>query len=65
MTDTNNFIAAAKALVSALDACDPHITAAFQMAFVRMGATYNGPTYAAELRALREALERLEKTDDA
>jgi len=52
---TDAMIDAAQALVVKLDECAPHITSAFLLQQVH-GGQYTGPTYAAELGALRAAL---------
>ena len=53
-----------KALVDALDACEPHISSAFFMAWTRMGDAYKGPRYDKELAAFRARLEQKDQTND-
>ena len=53
-----------KALVDALDACEPHITNAFQLGYTVRGATYTGPRYDKELEAFRARLEQKDQTNE-
>lgn len=47
---------ALRSLVDKLDECGPHVSGAFQMAYLSRGRDYTGPTYGEEHEAARAAL---------